>query len=68
MTIDTMGDIVPALAETRQVVAVELQAHGRTADVDRPLSYEQMAEDVAALMRHVGIGKADMFGYSMGVP
>jgi pimeloyl-ACP methyl ester carboxylesterase len=66
MTIDAMGEVVPALAETRQVIAVELQGHGRTADVDRPLSYEQMADDVAALIEHLVIAKADVFGYSMG--
>src|SRR5215210_134463 len=66
MTIDTMGEIVPSLAETRRVIAVELQGHGRTADVDRPLSYEQMADDVAALLRHLGVEEADVFGYSMG--
>lgn len=66
MTVDTMGPIVPALAETRQVIAVELQAHGHTADVDRPLTYEQMADDVAALLRHLGVEQADVFGYSMG--
>ena len=66
MTIDAMGEVVPELAETRQVIAVELQGHGRTADVDRPLSYEQMADDTAALLRHLGIEQADVFGYSMG--
>jgi pimeloyl-ACP methyl ester carboxylesterase len=66
MTIGTMGALVPMLAEARQVVAVELQGHGHTADVDRPLSYEQMADDVAALLRHLGIERADVFGYSMG--
>src|SRR5215204_5770844 len=66
MTIDAMGEVVPALAETRKVIAVELQGHGRTADIDRPLSYEQMADDVAALLRHLVIEKADVFGYSMG--
>ncbi|HEX2134828.1 MAG TPA: alpha/beta fold hydrolase [Microvirga sp.] len=66
MTINAMGRIVPELARTRQVIAVELQAHGRTADVDRPLSYEQMAEDIAALLRHLEIEDADIFGYSMG--
>jgi pimeloyl-ACP methyl ester carboxylesterase len=66
MTIDAMGEIVPALAETRQVVAVELQGHGRTADTDRPLSYELMADDIAVLLRHLVIEKADVFGYSMG--
>jgi pimeloyl-ACP methyl ester carboxylesterase len=66
MTIGAMGDLVPALAEARQVVAVELQGHGRTADVDRSLSYEQMGDDVGALLRHLGIEQADVFGYSMG--
>ena len=66
MTIDAMGEIVPSLAETRQVIGVELQGHGHTADVDRPLSYEQMADDTAALLRHLGIEEADVFGFSMG--
>ena len=66
MSIPSMGEIIPRLAETRQVIAVELQGHGRTADVDRPLSYEQMADDVAALMGEIGIAQADIFGYSMG--
>jgi pimeloyl-ACP methyl ester carboxylesterase len=66
MTIDAMGEIVPRLAESRQIIAVELQGHGRTADVDRPLTYEQMADDVAALLRHIGIARANIFGYSMG--
>jgi pimeloyl-ACP methyl ester carboxylesterase len=66
MTIDAMGEVVPELTKTRQVIAVELQGHGRTADIDRPLSYEQMADDVAALVDHVGIEDADIFGYSMG--
>ena len=66
MTIETMGEIVPSLAETRQVIAVELQGHGHTADIDRPLSYEQMADDVTALLAEISIEKADVFGYSMG--
>jgi len=66
MTIDAMGEIVPELAKSRQVIALELQGHGRTADIDRPLSYEQMADDVAALLRHLGIEQADVFGFSMG--
>jgi pimeloyl-ACP methyl ester carboxylesterase len=66
MTIDAMGEVVPELAGTRQVIAVELQGHGRTADVDRPLSYERMADDTAALLRHLGIDQADVFGFSMG--
>jgi hypothetical protein len=47
MTIDMMGPIVPGLAETRQVIVPELQGHGRTADIDRPLSYEGMADDAS---------------------
>src|SRR5215218_5157756 len=66
MTIDLMGEVVPALAESRQVIAVELQGHGRTADIDRPLSYELMADDIAALIEHLAFEKADLFGYSMG--
>jgi pimeloyl-ACP methyl ester carboxylesterase len=66
MTIDAMGEVVPSLAKTRRVIAVELQGHGRTADIDRPLSYEQMADDTAALLRRIGIEEADIFGYSMG--
>jgi pimeloyl-ACP methyl ester carboxylesterase len=66
MTIEAMGEIIPSLAESQQVIAVELQGHGRTADIDRPLTYEQMADDVAALLRHLGIEQADIFGYSMG--
>jgi len=62
MTIDLMGPLVPELAKTRQVIASEMQAHGRTADIDRPLTYEAMADDTAALMRHLGIDDADVFG------
>ena len=54
------------LAKTRQVIATDFQGHGRTADVDRPLTYEQMADDVAGLMEHLGIAQADIVGYSMG--
>jgi len=66
MTIDTIGPILPGLAETRQVIAVELQGHGRTADIDRPITYEHMADDVAALNRHLGLDHPDVFGFSMG--
>jgi pimeloyl-ACP methyl ester carboxylesterase len=66
MTIGTMGELVPELAKARQAIAVELQGHGHTADIDRPLSYEQMADDVAALLRYLEIEEADVFGYSMG--
>jgi pimeloyl-ACP methyl ester carboxylesterase len=66
MTIDAMGEVLSRLAESRQVIAVELQAHGRTADIDRPLAYEAMADDVAALLRHLEVEEADVFGFSMG--
>lgn len=62
----SFGALLPQLAETRQVIAVELQAHGRTADIHRPLTLDQMAEDVAALLRYIGIESADLFGYSLG--
>ena len=64
--IEMFGEVLPMLAEGRRVVAADLQAHGRTADIDRPLSYEMMAEDVAALIGHLGLGKADVMGYSLG--
>ena len=60
------GKILPTIAKTRQVVAIEQQGHGRTADIDRPLTYEQMADDVAELLRQLRITKADFVGYSMG--
>jgi pimeloyl-ACP methyl ester carboxylesterase len=58
--------IMPLLSEGRQVIAAELQAHGHTADIDRPLRYEMMADDIAALIRHLKLGKADVMGYSLG--
>jgi len=65
-TIEAMGELVPQLATTRQVIAVELQGHGHTADIDRPLSYESMADDIAALIASLGLEQADLFGYSLG--
>ena len=62
----SFGKMLPSLAKNRQVIGVEQQAHGRTADIDRPLRYQQMAEDTAALLRHLDIAQADIFGYSMG--
>jgi len=62
----SFGALLPSLAKSRQVITFELQGHGRTADIDRPLSYEQMADDVAAALRQLGIERADIFGYSMG--
>ena len=64
--IATWGTIPESLAQTRQVIAVELQGHGHTADIARPLRYEQMADDTAALLGHLGVAAADIFGYSMG--
>jgi pimeloyl-ACP methyl ester carboxylesterase len=66
MTIDGFGDLLPGLAQTRQVIAIEQQAHGHTGDIDRPLTYEQMADDTAALLRQIGVANADVYGYSMG--
>lgn len=60
------GALLPMLAETRQVIAVELQGHGHTADIDRPFNLEWMAGDVAALIGHLGIERADILGYSLG--
>jgi len=66
-TINTaFGQIIPALSKTRQVIAVELQGHGRTQDIDRPFSFESMADDVAALLKFLKTDSADIFGYSMG--
>jgi pimeloyl-ACP methyl ester carboxylesterase len=60
------GGIIPSLAEGRQVIGVEQQAHGHTADIDRPLRIQTWADDTAALLGHLGIGRADFFGYSSG--
>jgi pimeloyl-ACP methyl ester carboxylesterase len=62
----SFGLLLPDLARTRQVIAFDLQAHGRTADIDRPLSLEQMADDTVAALAQLGIAQADFFGYSMG--
>src|SRR5262249_54834874 len=66
MTIDLMGDLIPAMARNRQVIAEELQGHGHTGDIDRPLSYEQLADDAAALLARLGVDQADVYGYSLG--
>ena len=66
MSTGAMQPLLSDLAKSRQIIAVDLQGHGRTADIDRPLQYEQMADDVAALLEHLGISQADIVGYSMG--
>lgn len=66
MNIASMGAIIPELAKTHRVYALEQQGHGRTTDIDRPVTYQNLADDVAAFMDAVGLKKADVFGYSMG--
>jgi pimeloyl-ACP methyl ester carboxylesterase len=63
---EMFGPLVPALARERQVIAVHLQGHGHTPDVDRPLRLELMADDIAALVRHLGLRQVDLVGYSLG--
>jgi pimeloyl-ACP methyl ester carboxylesterase len=62
----SFGNVLPELAKRRQVIAFEMQAHGRTADIDRPLSIEQMADDTVAAFKQLGLDNADFFGFSMG--
>jgi pimeloyl-ACP methyl ester carboxylesterase len=64
--IEMFGPNLPALARGRQVIAVDLQGHGRTADIDRPLSVELMADDIAALIKHLELERPDIMGYSLG--
>ena len=66
MSIPAMGAIIPELAKTHRVYALELQGHGRTTDIDRPITYENLADDVNAFMDAVALKQADVFGYSMG--
>ncbi len=62
----TFGAILPALAKNHTVIAPEQQGHGHTADVDRPLSFRQMADDTAALVSKLGVGPVDVLGFSNG--
>jgi pimeloyl-ACP methyl ester carboxylesterase len=62
----TFGRILPALAKKHKVIAVDMQAHGHTADIDRSLSFEQDADDIAGLLKQLKITKADIFGFSNG--
>jgi pimeloyl-ACP methyl ester carboxylesterase len=64
--ITMFGPNLPALAAGRRVIAVELQGHGHTADIDRPLRFELMADDIAALLAQLKIAQADVMGYSLG--
>ncbi|MEQ8178977.1 MAG: alpha/beta hydrolase [Amphiplicatus sp.] len=63
---EMMAPVIARLASGRQVIVADLQGHGRTADVDRPIRYETMGDDIAALIRYLKIEKADVMGYSMG--
>jgi len=63
---DMLGEVLDALAERREVIAVELQGHGHTRDVDRPFSYEAFGDDLAAFARWLGRGPVDLVGYSLG--
>jgi pimeloyl-ACP methyl ester carboxylesterase len=66
MSGETFGPVLPLLAERHQVVVVDLQGHGRTADIDRPIDVRLMADDIAALIDHLGLDKPDVVGYSLG--
>jgi pimeloyl-ACP methyl ester carboxylesterase len=62
----SFGPLLPGLSKDREVISFEMQGHGHTADIDRPLSLDHMAEDVAAALDQFGIRQADVLGYSMG--
>ena len=67
MTIDlNFGPLLEPLAASKQVIAVELQGHGHTADSDRPMTIDALAGDVVELLDHLGIAEADFFGFSLG--
>jgi pimeloyl-ACP methyl ester carboxylesterase len=66
LTIDSFGPLIPALAKGRAVIGVELQGHGRTADTDREYSPANLAADVVGLLDHLGVERADLFGFSLG--
>jgi len=65
-SIEMFGPVLAALAESRQVIGVDLQGHGRTLPFDRPMSFEAFASDVAELIRWLGYEKVDVMGYSLG--
>jgi pimeloyl-ACP methyl ester carboxylesterase len=63
---EMFGPVLPLLAERHQVIAVDLQGHGRTADIDRPLDVRLMADDIGALIDHLRLAAPDVVGYSLG--
>jgi pimeloyl-ACP methyl ester carboxylesterase len=67
-TIGEMQGWVQPLAKTRQVIAVEMQGHGRTADTDRPISFATMGDDIVALQDYLKISKVDLVGHSSAAP
>src|SRR5437879_8483618 len=66
MSSETFGPVLPLLAQRHQVIAPDLQGHGRTAGIDRPIDAGLMADDIAALIDHLGLEKPDVVGYSLG--
>jgi pimeloyl-ACP methyl ester carboxylesterase len=64
--VSMFGELLPAFAKTRRVIGIELEGHGHNALLDRPLSFEQMADDVAALIHTLRLGQVDVMGYSLG--
>ncbi|MDR3578138.1 MAG: alpha/beta hydrolase [Anaerolineaceae bacterium] len=65
-SIEMFGEVIPLLAAGRRVIAVDLQAHGRTEDIDCPMTFEAMADDIAALIQYLGLERSDVMGYSLG--
>ena len=63
---EMFGPVLPSFTDHRQVILVDLQGHGRTADIDRPIDVRLMADDVAALIEHLGLDDVDLVGYSLG--
>jgi pimeloyl-ACP methyl ester carboxylesterase len=63
---EMFGPVIAALAQDRQVITVDLQGHGRTADIDRPINVRVMGDDIAALVDHLGLDRPDVLGYSLG--
>ena len=66
MSGETFGPVLSDLARNHQVIVPDLQGHGRTADIDRPIDIKLMADDIAALIDHLGLDKPDLVGYSLG--